>query len=98
MNEIGSVTNRGVASPAHTMSASTEANERCPASGVAETAGDRVELSAAAQHGADPGPEAAQALEARIAEIRAQIAANTYLTPDKLDAVVERLHAELFGK
>lgn len=55
---------------------------------------DRVELSgSAAARAAAAADEQAQA--ARIAEIRARIADGTYLTPEKLDAVVERLFAEL---
>lgn len=40
-----------------------------------------------------------QALEAaRLRRIRAQIAAGVYLTPDKLNVVVDRLHLELHEK
>jgi anti-sigma28 factor (negative regulator of flagellin synthesis) len=54
---------------------------------------DRVELSAAAQQEqvTEPRPVA----ESRLDEVRAQIAAGTYLTPDKIDYVVERLYEEL---
>jgi len=54
---------------------------------------DRVELSAAAQQEqvTEPRPVA----ESRRDEVRAQIAAGTYLTPDKIDYVVERLYEEL---
>ncbi len=50
----------------------------------------QLELSAAAQSAADaPDP--------RVAQIRAQIAQGTYLTPEKLDAAVEALCRELLG-
>jgi len=55
---------------------------------------DRAELSTAAAE--YPAAEAATEA-ARVAAIRAQIANGTYLTPDKLDVVVERLFAELTG-
>jgi anti-sigma28 factor (negative regulator of flagellin synthesis) len=64
---------------------------------AAESVEDRVELSAAAQS-YDPAAAAEQALQRRIVDIRAQIEAGTYLTEDKLDVVVQRLHAELFGE
>ena len=54
---------------------------------------DRVELSAAAQQ--DQVTEPRPVAESRLDEVRAQIAAGTYLTPDKIDYVVERLYEEL---
>lgn len=57
-------------------------------SGVASTAAqpvDAVELGAAAER------IVADAEQQRIAEVRAQIAAGTYLTDDKLDYVAGRL-------
>lgn len=38
------------------------------------------------------------AREERVMRIRAEIAGGTYLTDDKLDAVVERLHTALFAE
>ncbi len=58
-----------------------------------QVAGDRLELSGAATPG---GTEATGVAEQRIADLRARISAGTYLTPDKLDAVVERLFEEVF--
>ena len=59
--------------------------------------GDVVELSDAARRqveaGADPPIR-----EHLVARIRAEIAAGTYLTDDKIDKAVERLHRELFGR
>lgn len=59
----------------------------------AET-GDQVELSAAAQE-FDPQGLVDLAFAQRMEQIRADIAADTYLTPEKLDVVVERLFEEL---
>ena len=57
---------------------------------------DRVELSPESEAG--DSTSTAPALEQRIRAIREQIAAGTYLTPEKIDAAVERLHDELFGE
>lgn len=67
-----------------------------PAPEPSDAAVDRVELSAAARP--DHLPAALSALDERCQEVRAQIEAGVYITPDKLDAVVEALHAELFGE
>lgn len=55
---------------------------------------DQAELSAAA---AEYQAASDAAVVARMDAIRAQIADGTYLTPEKLDVVVERLFAELTG-
>lgn len=62
-----------------------------------QTAGDRVELSAAARD-FDARRTGEGHLDERIRGLRAQIASGTYLTPDKIDYVVDRLHEELFGR
>lgn len=64
--------------------------------------GDRVELSDAAmnyspENNSVAGAASADAVAARIPDIRARIADGTYLTPDKIDAVVEALYRELVG-
>ena len=88
MNETGSINNRlaGLPSPIE-----REANEAARRRGPAKTEAassqsDRVELSEAA---ANYDPEAV--MDRRIADIRSQIANDTYLTPEKLDAVAEGL-------
>lgn len=56
---------------------------------------DRLELSASAQQ------EQATALVAadeRLSELRTRIADGTYLTPEKIDYVIDRLREELFGR
>jgi len=53
---------------------------------------DRIELSA---QGEQERLQADAALQQRIAELRASIAAGTYLTPDKIDYVIDRLYEEL---
>ncbi len=64
--------------------------------------GDRVELSDAAMNYSPEsesvgGAASADPFAPRIADIRAQIADGTYLTPEKIDAVVEALYRELVG-
>ncbi len=80
--------------------ASTAAQQRRAAeaaeAGAAATTEDRVELSSAAQT-YDPAAAGDLAMQRKITDIRAQIEAGTYLTDDKIDAVVQRLHTELFG-
>ncbi|MFH1746765.1 MAG: flagellar biosynthesis anti-sigma factor FlgM [Planctomycetota bacterium] len=63
---------------------------------VQSMADDQVELSSAARDFVSTS-EASRITEARIQELRARIAQGTYLTPDKLDDVIDRLHAVLFG-
>ncbi len=58
----------------------------------APAAGDRVELSTAAA-AYDPTGE----VERRIPAIRAQIAAGTYLTEEKLEAAIEGLLRDALG-
>ncbi len=53
---------------------------------------DRVELSAARAGAPESGPARSTPSDERIAEVRAQIANGTYLTPEKIDAVVEALY------
>lgn len=62
----------------------------------ASPAGDQVELTAAARNAATPSGDELR-MQQRIAEIRRQIASDTYVTDDKLDAVVDRLVKELLG-
>lgn len=68
--------------------------QRPPAYEMASS--DRVELTAAAQN-RGPAPETMRILDERIGDLRARIDAGTYLTSEKLDYVIDRLHAELFG-
>ena len=58
---------------------------------------DVVELSEAAQQRIDAGSDK-PIREQLVARIRAEIAAGTYLTPDKIEKTVERLHREIFGR
>ncbi|HRT43501.1 MAG: flagellar biosynthesis anti-sigma factor FlgM [Phycisphaerae bacterium] len=55
---------------------------------------DRVELSAGAHREDGPAPAVSND---RLAELRTRIAEGSYLTPDKIDYVVDRLREELFG-
>ncbi len=59
-----------------------------------DSTGDEVEISETAiQHDRELTDEAL----ARIERIRAEIAADTYLTPDKVDLAVDRLFRALTG-
>jgi len=59
-------------------------------------AGDRVELSLAAPRGAE-SPAGTMTRAEYLEWLRQEIAAGRYLTPDKIDFVVERLYEELRG-
>ncbi|NLG43897.1 MAG: hypothetical protein GX547_11660 [Phycisphaerae bacterium] len=56
---------------------------------------DRVELSAGAHRDDAAAPAVSND---RLAELRMRIAEGGYLTPDKIDYVVDRLSEELFGR
>lgn len=76
----------------------TERGQPRPGSRGQQAAGaDVVELSETARRQlethADPPVR-----EHLVARIRAEIAAGTYLTDDKIEKTVERLHRELFGR
>lgn len=60
------------------------------------SAGDRVELSAAARD-FEPRSQAVRATEEAHSGPARCIAAGIYLTDDKIDYVVDRLHEELLG-
>jgi negative regulator of flagellin synthesis FlgM len=60
----------------------------------ASPAGDKLELSDAAQIAANKVETSGMRAE-RIAQIRQQIADGTYETPEKLDAALDRLLDEL---
>ena len=70
--------------------------ESKPQDAPAERPEDQVDLSPAARE-YRPDGEVRPATDERVRELRQQIAADTYVTDDKLDRVVERLHAEIFG-
>jgi anti-sigma28 factor (negative regulator of flagellin synthesis) len=67
-----------------------------PADADSDGPQDRVELSAASEAASESS--VSPATEQRIRAIRAQIAAGTYITPDKIDVAVDRLHERLFGR
>jgi hypothetical protein len=84
MSSIEPVDRRGImpwAKPAATGSAAGRVDPE-PQANV-----ERVEFSDAAQAGLADDPT----IEQRIPEIRAAIAAGTYLTPEKLEIAIERL-------
>ena len=57
---------------------------------------DAVELSSAARQEMEK-QESSQIRMNLVERVRAEIAAGSYLTDDKLDAVVNRVHAEMFN-
>jgi len=57
---------------------------------------DAVELSAAAREQLERD-ESAPIRAKLVEQVRAEIAAGAYLTDDKLEAAVDRMHAELFA-
>ncbi len=90
MNETGAINNRLAGLPTPIEREANEVARRQDAAkakaGTAPKQGDRVELSEAAT---TYDPKAVT--DRRIAGIRSQIAAGTYLTPEKLDIVAEGL-------
>lgn len=96
MNEIATISDRAAGRPAAFERVSCQPGARRGSAQAEKRASDRVELSEAASNH-DAEVEAARELEQRIRDIRARIADGTYLTPDKLDAVVEQLYSEIVG-
>ena len=70
------------------------APEAAPALTAPTQAEDRVELSVAAES-FDRQRVPAETADDRVQQLREQIARETYLTPDKIDYVIERLYTEL---
>ncbi len=60
------------------------------------SADDQLELSGAARN-YEGGADGPSAMDQRIRSLRDQIAAGTYVTDDKLNYVVDRLHEVLFS-
>jgi hypothetical protein len=81
MNRVGPIPHEGAVTPAQGQHV-TQSSQPRPSDAHAV---DRVELSDAAR-GALRAPDVV-----RIAEIRARIADDTYLTPEKLEAAIEGL-------
>ena len=57
---------------------------------------DRIEISEAARDFDDA--RAGRTRAALVARIRAQIADGTYLTPERINVAVDRLHRAVFGE
>ncbi|MBI5863336.1 MAG: flagellar biosynthesis anti-sigma factor FlgM [Planctomycetes bacterium] len=62
---------------------------------AAELSNDRIELSTAAQEW--NRQEDTPIRTDLVQRVRAEISAGTYLTDDKLNVVIDRLHRDLFG-
>jgi anti-sigma28 factor (negative regulator of flagellin synthesis) len=94
MSEVGFVHNPGAASPPQTKPMPPQPEQRLSVREREAVRDDRVELSDTALR-PDGEVDAARAMQQRIADIRARIAAGTYLTPDKLAVAIARLQADL---
>ena len=93
---INGVTNSVQASVATTGLTGSQSSVEALTSEERSSQTDAVELSTAAQQ--EMEKEDSGRIRINLVEqVRAEIAAGTYLTDDKLDAVVNRLHAELFN-
>jgi hypothetical protein len=95
MNEISSFANLPPALPPDLERASTERTARRQPAQSANAGADRVELS---QTAASYDLRNAAVLEQRISDIRAQIADDSYLTPEKLDVAIDGLLRDVFGE
>ena len=96
MNEINSVTTRPAGVPVQIEPTKSDREAQRETHRAATPGEDRVELSQAAVE-YDPQVEADRAMETRIASVRAEIAAGTYLTDEKINAVVDKLYKQLVG-
>ena len=94
MSEVASVQSCCAGSKYPVTRASSPARPEAANDEGTHVARDRVDLSAAARN-APAVSEIPGELDSRLAEIRARIAAGIYITPDKIDVVVERLYHEL---
>jgi hypothetical protein len=95
MNEINSFTNFPPTLPPDLERAPAERTPRRQATRPANAGADRVELSAAAE---SYDARAAAATAQRIRDIRTQIANDTYLTPEKLEAAIDGLYRDAFSE
>ncbi len=96
MFDTTSITNVLIGAPADPARFSPLPGSRQHSASAPQPGSDGLELSAAAAN-ENPSAEASGALEQRIDDLRARIASGTYLTADKIDAVVDRLFEEVFG-
>ena len=95
MNEISSFTNLPPILPPDIERASPERTPRRQPAQSANASDDRVELSEAA---ASYDAQAATVTAERMRDIRAQIADDSYLTPDKLDVAIDGLLRDVSGE
>ncbi len=98
MNQVQS-TQQQMSHAASLIQQSSSETRQCPCRGdsleSASSDTDRVELSDEAR-AYGPSPEDVE-LDPHVQEVRSAIADGTYLTPEKLDVVVDRLFEELYG-
>ena len=94
-NMIDSVTNSIHAAMQPTTRGETSAGEETRSPGEHFGHTDAVELSSAARE--QLARDESAPIRARLVErVRAEIAADTYLTDDKVEAAVNRMHTEVF--
>lgn len=77
-------------SPPPTGAARTQPARLAPAARTAPAVTDRVDIGLDVHNGTAPAP--------RIEQIRREIAAGTYLTPDRLEKALDGLLSDLRGK
>lgn len=94
MNEISSYSNLPPALPPDIEQTLLDRPPRRQSARTAEVSADRVELSETA---ASYDAQNATALEQRVQGIRAEIAADTYVTPDKLEVAIDGLLRDVLG-
>ena len=95
MNEIGAPNNLPPVVPPEAERVPAERTARPASPNSAAVRGDRVELSEAA---AAYDAQTAAVNDARMREIRTQIAEDTYLTPNKLDVAIEGLLRDMLSE
>jgi predicted NBD/HSP70 family sugar kinase len=95
MNEISTFTNLPPVLPPDLEQASSARTPQRQPARSANASDDRVELSDAA---ASYDAQAATVLDQRMRDIRAQIANDTYLTPDKLEFAIDGLLRDILGE
>jgi hypothetical protein len=95
MNEINSFANLPPVLLPDVERASTERTARRQPTQSANASADRVEISQTATR---YETQTAAVLEQRISDIRAQIADDSYLTPEKLDIAIDGLLRDVFSE
>ncbi len=96
MHDVASINKLVNGSSALVERAATSPEERHTPARADRPGSDRVELSDTTAS-SDPPAAESDALAQRIDDLRSRIATGNYLTPDKIETVVERLYQEVCG-